>query len=99
LLDGSTNSERAQDADAVRLHREARSDGLPRRATLDELRPESLLMQGRGEREAGDTSAHDQDSVDVGHLLLLSADRSADQSRHGVVYPAPPEPSRRTRGE
>ena len=85
LLDGCTHAERAQDADAIRLHGDAGPHGVPRWATLNELRREAVLVQSRGQGKAGDSSADDQDSFNVGHLLLLSAPIRSPTFSNGAV--------------
>jgi len=71
MLDGCAHAERVQDAHGVGLHRDAGSDGVPNWAALNKLRPDTALVQGRGQGEAGDSSTDNQDSFNVGHLSLL----------------------------
>ena len=54
-----------QNAHAVRLNRDARSDGVPTWAALNKLRPDAALMWSRGQDEAGDSSTDNQDSCSV----------------------------------
>jgi len=76
LLDSCPQAERAQDADAVGLHGKAGPDGVPRGAALNELGRKTMLVQRRGQGEAGDAATDDQDSFNVGHLSLRRLSQS-----------------------
>jgi len=66
--DGLARAQRAEHPAGVGVQRDARADGRPGRAALDELGCEPVTAQRRGQGQASDAAADDQDLAYLGHV-------------------------------
>src|SRR5438105_1259285 len=75
LPDRLAQTEHPCRADAVGMHQDACPCCVPGGTALNELGPEALLVQGRGQSEPSNPSAHNQNPFHLGHFFFLTPRR------------------------